>query len=600
LDEELKEYNRHTTNIGKGLTTIAPFFKTYSRYCNNFDKSNECLAKLKKNVDFKAFLTNIDKDKRTTGLGLSSYLILPIQRKRFFKLKGIPRYRLLLQDLLKVTPVENMGYNELVNSLDKIKEVAAHLNETVRNLENSEEIKKIYESFNSKEKVLFLLEPHMKFIKDGFEEFYDSNENKKCFIHLFGDMIVYSHGKKDSFDFKEKIMLYNMKVYDYIPTQEKPKEEDFLKFQIKGSSEISLVAKSKEEKIKWMNMLYNTIVKLEISLKEKKYVKINLFNEVQDDSATTLALAISNDKGEFKISEKEAILKMKKGCTMLKYCRSSKPHFRRFLLQDNELSISWGSPNKSQIDSKVLLSSVKRLLIGQNTLLFSKYKNKDTESISFSLLYDNRTLDIVCKDKEEFITWCTGITYLLENPVTDKPHFPLGKEEKNDYSVFHHDIKLENKKFTETYARIGDLYTWGESSRGALGHGDEFKSDIDIPKVVRDFLYLDVEKAYCENSGCFILTNNGQVFSFGAGDDGRLGQGDEIDRNLPALVKAFQARKITSIGMGFSHTLALEDDDTVYSFGGNKYGQLGHGDNEKRSKPTKISFFNNKSVKFIS
>ena len=63
------------------------------------------------------------------ALELTAYLIMPIQR--------IPRYRLLLQDLLKHTPEDHPDKKNISLAADQIMAVAAHINEAIRHTENS-------------------------------------------------------------------------------------------------------------------------------------------------------------------------------------------------------------------------------------------------------------------------------------------------------------------------------------------------------------------------------------------------------------------------------------------------------------------------------
>jgi len=51
------------------------------------------------------------------------------------------------------------------------------------------------------------------------------------------------------------------------------------------------------------------------------------------------------------------------------------------------------------------------------------------------------------------------------------------------------------------------------------------------------------------------------------------------------------------VACGEEHTLALAEDGSLYSFGGNTYGQLGVGDVRQRDRPTKV---NTEGVKFAS
>lgn len=70
--------------------------------------------------------------------------------------------------------------------------------------------------------------------------------------------------------------------------------------------------------------------------------------------------------------------------------------------------------NNKKKKKKVNLTTVRELVIGQKTSVFLKNRFPEYEHVSFSLVYDDRSLDIICKTREEFDTWVTGIRSILE------------------------------------------------------------------------------------------------------------------------------------------------------------------------------------------
>ncbi|XP_031473868.1 ultraviolet-B receptor UVR8 [Nymphaea colorata] len=81
------------------------------------------------------------------------------------------------------------------------------------------------------------------------------------------------------------------------------------------------------------------------------------------------------------------------------------------------------------------------------------------------------------------------------------------------------------------------------------------------------------------------LTAEGEVYSWGRGTFGRLGTGKEEDETRPVRVSFVSGKKgqgcsnkpprIVAVAAGAYHSLALEDDGSVWSWGYNLYGQLG-------------------------
>ena len=74
---------------------------------------------------------------------------------------------------------------------------------------------------------------------------------------------------------------------------------------------------------------------------------------------------------------------------------------------------------------------------------------------------------------------------------------------------------------------------------------------------------------------------------------GQLGLGDSIIRNIPIKIPNIIAK---SVSCGGVHTVIIDMNNEVWSFGLNKDGQLGLGDNRNRNTPTKIPSIIAKSV----
>lgn len=76
------------------------------------------------------------------------------------------------------------------------------------------------------------------------------------------------------------------------------------------------------------------------------------------------------------------------------------------------------------------------------------------------------------------------------------------------------------------------------------------------------------------------LRNDGTLWSWGANWDGQLGDGTTIERTNPVRVQGLTNMTAVSAGMG--HNVALRSDGTVWTWGGNWYGYLGDGTMENR------------------
>lgn len=130
-----------TQCIGDVLLKLSPFFRIYTAYVSNFDRASATLEECEKQPAFAAFLRQRLESEECKGQTLRSFLILPVQR--------VPRYRLLVEDLVKNTPESHPDHKQLVECLDKISEVAADINEAIRKHENRLKVLAIQQRINT-------------------------------------------------------------------------------------------------------------------------------------------------------------------------------------------------------------------------------------------------------------------------------------------------------------------------------------------------------------------------------------------------------------------------------------------------------------------
>ena len=78
--------------------------------------------------------------------------------------------------------------------------------------------------------------------------------------------------------------------------------------------------------------------------------------------------------------------------------------------------------------------------------------------------------------------------------------------------------------------------------------------------------------------------------SWGWNTHGQLGHGDTETVYEPKLIKYFKKKRIIDVSAGYCHSIALDSEGVIYSFGSNVYGQLGCSDVnlKKRNLPEPI------------
>ncbi|KAG7381054.1 hypothetical protein PHYPSEUDO_006488 [Phytophthora pseudosyringae] len=130
----------------------------------------------------------------------------------------------------------------------------------------------------------------------------------------------------------------------------------------------------------------------------------------------------------------------------------------------------------------------------------------------------------------------------------------------------------------------GQAYTWGTGDGGRLGHGDN--TSYVNPKLV-EALKMDiiVELACaCWHTVAVVLIppllKGGVVYTWGSGRLGQLAQGGKQISLSPGLVTDFLTTHalIKKVCAGMYHNVALSVDDEVFTWGSNTNGCLGRPD----------------------
>ncbi len=143
--------------------------------------------------------------------------------------------------------------------------------------------------------------------------------------------------------------------------------------------------------------------------------------------------------------------------------------------------------------------------------------------------------------------------------------------------------------FSMALKNDGTVWTWGYNEDGQLGDGNSGYGVMSpTPTQVSDLLGKQVVAIAAGDSHALALTSTGDVYAWGANGLGQLGDGSDIPASLPMKVSSLSG--IVAIGAGEYHSMALTSDGRVYTWGSNWYGQLGLGtdDTELHSTPAQV------------
>lgn len=137
----------------------------------------------------------------------------------------------------------------------------------------------------------------------------------------------------------------------------------------------------------------------------------------------------------------------------------------------------------------------------------------------------------------------------------------------------------------------GTLLAFGSNKHGQLGTGDTL--DRMIPTEVplteeRSSELVRAMQVHCGMSHtCVLVQHQGMNEVRTAGDNsyGQLGHGDRTERHRFTIVKSLKSKRISCVVSGDWHNAAVTHGGLMYTWGRGDCGQLGHGDDRGRWAP---------------
>ena len=137
----------------------------------------------------------------------------------------------------------------------------------------------------------------------------------------------------------------------------------------------------------------------------------------------------------------------------------------------------------------------------------------------------------------------------------------------------------------------GALYCWGENSYGQLGASSSQTCYggypcSTVPLTVTDMGSSVTAIATDLHHTCAI--KSGALYCWGYNYYGQVGDGTTTNRMAPMVVSGIDGGA-AAVGAGGHHSLGLNNDTCLHTWGWNAYGQLGDGTNTNRTTPVQVS-----------
>nr|XP_018905490.1 PREDICTED: rho guanine nucleotide exchange factor 39-like isoform X1 [Bemisia tabaci] len=170
-------------DIGSVFLELAPYFKIYFVYAYNYKRTSDLIEEsMKESPKLKDFI-GVQERRPEVGTKLSSLLITPVQR--------LPRYKLLLYEIVSNTPESDEHYLSLKAALHEIEKITEHMNSRIKDHEVAQRLIAIQRSFVDQK--LNIVKPGVRLVKEGSLMKVSKNSKKanpRYFI-LLSDSLIY-------------------------------------------------------------------------------------------------------------------------------------------------------------------------------------------------------------------------------------------------------------------------------------------------------------------------------------------------------------------------------------------------------------------------
>lgn len=236
------------------------------------------------------------------------------------------------------------------------------------------------------------------------------------------------------------------------------------------------------------------------------------------------------------------------------------------------------------------------------------------------------SLDLVCKDEEEFQTWAVTLQAFARGQVGEDvlaegrtgKAAPVGGADAaagvaNVYvfgwglwgQTFTKSAALEKghtPRLLETmlakgvsqlacgWAHTAVLLDSGAVMQAGYAPGTGAEVDLFSARAVPFSHYkTSIVALSCGNFHTAAVSDRGEVFTWGSSFRGQLGLGSTANSAEPVVVESLaQSAYVVRVACGGESTAALTHDGKVYTWGSNRHGALGLGDTEDRSSPEEV------------
>ncbi|KAH8498752.1 hypothetical protein H0E87_017617 [Populus deltoides] len=285
--------------------------------------------------------------------------------------------------------------------------------------------------------------------------------------------------------------------------------------------------------------------------------------------------------------------------------------------------------------------------------IFQRYPRPEKEYQSFSLIYNDRSLDLICKDKDEAEVWFSGLkalisrshhqklrmesrsdgipseansprTYTRRSSPLNSPfgsndgsqkdadhhrlHSPYESPPKNGLDKAFSDVVLyavPPKGFFPSDSASGSVHSLSSGGSDSV-HGHMKAMAVDAFRVSLSSAVSSLSQGSGHDDGGAL----GDVFIWGEGTgDGVLGGGThragsyfgvKMDSLFPKALESAVVLDVQNIACGGQHAALVTKQGEIFSWGEESGGRLGHGVDSDVMHPKLIDALSNTNIELVA
>ncbi|KAL0459136.1 UNVERIFIED_CONTAM: PH, RCC1 and FYVE domains-containing protein 1 [Sesamum latifolium] len=324
---------------------------------------------------------------------------------------------------------------------------------------------------------------------------------------------------------------------------------------------------------------------------------------------------VSRAGGPVERDIEQAITALKKGAYLLKYGRRGKPKFCPFRLANDESVLIWSRVKEENTLNLVMFPE---LYLGSGL-----YPRPEKEYQSFSLIYNDRSLDLICKDKEEAEVWFSGLKALIS-----RSHQRKWRTESRSDGIS--SGANSPRTYTRRSSPLHSPFGSGDGVQKQDGAELRLHSPYESPpKNGLDKSFSDVILYSVPPKGFFPSDSaSGSVHSVSSGGsdslhgqmkgigvdafsigDGVMGGGPhrvgsslgiKMDALLPKALESAVVLDVQNIACGGRHAALVTKQGEIFSWGEESGGRLGHGVDADVLHPKLIDALSNTNIELVA